>query len=136
QLKSLIVHNATTTRSRLTLTAREHYERELKQQAFLMLGSLEAFGNPVGLLRGMGQGMQDFVKEPVLGLLKSVEDLAPEELMHGMARGAGSLLNHSVGGVANSVSLITGTVSQNLTTLAMDKEYKLQRARRKDARGN
>lgn len=54
------------------------------------------------------QGMQDFVKEPVLGLLKSVEDLAPEELMHGMARGAGSLLNHSVGGVANSVSLITG----------------------------
>ncbi|CAN0327037.1 unnamed protein product, partial [Ectocarpus sp. 13 AM-2016] len=73
--------------------------------------------------------MQDFVKEPVLGLLKSVEDLAPEELMHGMARGAGSLLNHSVGGVANSVSLITGTVSQNLTTLAMDKEYKLKRAR-------
>lgn len=54
------------------------------------------------------QGMQDFVKEPVLGLLKSVEDLAPEELMHGIARGAGSLLNHSVGGVANSVSLITG----------------------------
>lgn len=37
------------------MTAREHYERELKQQAFLMLGSLEAFGNPVGLLRGMGQ---------------------------------------------------------------------------------
>ncbi|CBJ29969.1 conserved unknown protein [Ectocarpus siliculosus] len=135
KLKSLIVHNTTTTRSRLTLTAREHYERELKQQAFLMLGSLEAFGNPVGLVRGMGQGMQDFVKEPVLGLLKSVEDLAPEELMHGMARGAGSLLNHSVGGVANSVSLITGTVSQNLTTLAMDKEYKLKRARRKDARG-
>lgn len=55
QLKSLIVHNTTTTRSRLTLTAREHYERELKQQAFLMLGSLEAFGNPVGLVRGMGQ---------------------------------------------------------------------------------
>lgn len=54
--------------------------------------------------------MQDFVKEPVLGLLKSVEDLAPEELMHGMARGAGSLLNHSVGGVANSVSLITGVL--------------------------
>lgn len=54
--------------------------------------------------------MQDFVKEPVLGLLKSVEDLAPEELMHGMARGAGSLLNHSVGGVANSVSLITGVI--------------------------
>ena len=54
------------------------------------------------------KGMQDFVKEPVLGLLKSVEDLAPEELMAGMARGAGSLLKHSVGGVANSVSLITG----------------------------
>lgn len=54
------------------------------------------------------QGMQDFVKEPVMGLLKSVEGAAPEELMAGMARGAGSLLKHSVGGVANSVSLITG----------------------------
>lgn len=52
--------------------------------------------------------MQDFVKEPVMGLLKSVEDLAPEELIAGMTRGAGSLLKHSVGGVANSVSLITG----------------------------
>ncbi|CAN0578535.1 unnamed protein product, partial [Laminaria digitata] len=61
QLKSLIVHNATTTRSRLILTAREHYERELKQQAFLMLGSLEAFGNPVGLLRGMGQVRTDHI---------------------------------------------------------------------------
>ena len=32
-------------------------------------------------------------------------------------------------------SVWAGTVSQNLTTLAMDKEYKLTRARRKDARG-
>lgn len=52
--------------------------------------------------------MQDFVKEPVMGLLRSVEDAAPEELVVGVARGAGSLLRHSVGGVANSVSLITG----------------------------
>lgn len=66
------------------------------------------------------QGMQDFVKEPVLGLLKSVEDLAPEQLMHGMVRGAGSLLNHSVGGVANSVSLITGVVFPSFEKLGLN----------------
>ncbi len=38
--------------------------------------------------------------------------------------------------VALVLFLRAGTVSQNLTTLAMDKEYKLTRARRKDARGN
>ena len=43
--------------------------------------------------------------------------------------------------LARSVVLIVfafwriGTMSQNLSTLAMDKEYKIKRARRKDARG-
>lgn len=41
------------------MAARVHYERELKHQAFLALGSLEALGNPVGLLRGMGQVCQE-----------------------------------------------------------------------------
>lgn len=54
------------------------------------------------------QGMQDFVKEPVQGLVNSMDNNAPDQLMVGMARGAGSLLRHSVGGVANSASLITG----------------------------
>jgi Vacuolar-sorting-associated 13 protein C-terminal len=35
--------------------AKAHYSRALKQHMFQMLGSLEAFGNPVGLVRGMGQ---------------------------------------------------------------------------------
>lgn len=52
--------------------------------------------------------MQDFVKEPVQGLVNSMDNNAPDQLMEGMARGAGSLLRHSVGGVANSASLITG----------------------------
>lgn len=52
------------------MTAREHYQRELKQQAFLMLGSLEAFGNPVGLLRGVGQVRVHLMNRGAAGLVR------------------------------------------------------------------
>ncbi|CAM9663611.1 unnamed protein product [Discosporangium mesarthrocarpum] len=136
KLNSFGLRNETTTKERLLATAREHYVRELKQHAFQLLGALEAFGNPVGLMRGMGQGIQDFVVEPFAGLKRSVSEANPEELVAGFARGTGSLLKHSVGGVANSASLITGTVSQNLTTFTMDKEYKVRRAKRMEKRGS
>jgi vacuolar protein sorting-associated protein 13A/C len=51
--------------------------------------------------------------------------MRPEELFVGMARGGGSLLKHTVGGVAHSFSQITGTFSKNLSTLSMDRDYKV-----------
>lgn len=41
----------------------------------------------------------------------------------------------SISTLFSALLAVTGTFSQNLTTLAMDKEYKLKRARRKEARG-
>ncbi|CAM9695330.1 unnamed protein product, partial [Phaeothamnion confervicola] len=131
RLEPFLLRNATTTRGQLAALARAHYTREVKQHVFQLLGSLEAFGNPVGLVRDMGQGVQDFIAEPVAaGLVRSVEEARPEEFVAGIARGTGSLLKYSVGGVANSASMITGTFSKNMSTLTMDKDYKRRRARR------
>jgi Vacuolar-sorting-associated 13 protein C-terminal len=54
-----------------------------------------------------------------------LQEMRPEELFVGMARGGGSLLKHTVGGVAHSFSQITGTFSKNLSTLSMDRDYKV-----------
>ncbi len=121
-------------RSQLFALCRAHYLRQLKQKALRVLGSLEALGNPVGLLRGMGQGMQDFMAEPVIGLVQSVEDMRPDKFFAGVARGGGSLLNNTAGGVANSASMITGTFSDILVS-TMDSRYQRARVKRAEQRG-
>lgn len=95
-----------------------------------MLGSLRALGKPVALIRGFGKGAQDFISQPLQGLVRSVEELNPDEFVQGVARGADSLVRHTVGGVANSASCITDNLSKQLSSLSFDREYKLQRERR------
>ncbi len=95
-----------------------------------MLGSLRALGKPVALIRGFGKGAQDFIAQPLQGLVRSVEELNPEEFMQGLSRGADSLVRHTLGGVANSASCITDNLSKQLSHLSFDREYKLQRERR------
>lgn len=46
-----------------------------------MLGSLRALGKPVALIRGFGKGAQDFIAQPLQGLVRSVEELNPEEFV-------------------------------------------------------
>lgn len=50
-----------------------HYTQSLRQNVPALLGSLSAFGNPLGLIRGLGDGMSDFVIEPVKGFKRSVQ---------------------------------------------------------------
>ena len=38
-------------------------------------------GKPVALIRGFGKGAQDFIAQPLQGLVRSVEELNPEEFM-------------------------------------------------------
>ncbi|CAM9302133.1 unnamed protein product [Choristocarpus tenellus] len=134
KLKPFVRHNETITRTRLINMAREHYLRELKWDVFQLLGSLEALGNPVGLVRGMGQGIEDLLMEPIRAGWNS-----DELVVDGIARGAKSFLKHSVGGVFNSASLITGKIQLELCYLFVHeaiKEYKVKRAQRIEKKGN
>jgi len=87
--------------------------------------SLEVIGNPVGLFQNLSSGVYDFFYEPVQGFMEG-----PEQGIHGIARGAESLLRNTVGGVSHSVSMIASTVSSNLNVLSMDEDYQARQERR------
>ena len=54
-----------------------HYLLSLRQNVPKVIGSLAAFGNPLGLLRGIGDGISDFVSLPSEGFIKSIKSADP-----------------------------------------------------------
>jgi len=104
-----------------------HYINSLRSNVPALIGSLSFFGNPVGLIRGLGDGVSDFVNEPVKGLKRSVEELDPSFVVDGVARGTGSLARHTVGGIADTASLLTETFSKNMAVLTLDRKYAQRR---------
>jgi Vacuolar-sorting-associated 13 protein C-terminal len=106
-----------------------HYLFSLRQNVPNLLGSMAFFGNPLGLFRGLGDGVNDFVAEPVKGIKKSIAKLDPKYLVDGVARGTGSLARHTVGGFADSAALLTSTFSKNMAVLTLDRRYAQKRDR-------
>lgn len=132
----VFLKNHISTGPQMTTYLLAHYLTSLKQNVPALLGSLAAFGNPLGLIRGLGDGVSDFVSEPVKGLKKSVEELNPLFLVDGVARGTESLARHTVGGIADSASLLTETFSKNMAVLTLDRRYAQKRDRDKALRLN
>lgn len=130
----VVLRNHVSTIPQLSTYLMTHYMASLRQNLPALLGSLAAFGNPLGLIRGIGDGVTDFVAEPVKGLKRSVEELNPSFLVDGVARGTGSLARHTVGGFADSASLLTETFSKNMAVLTLDRRYAQKRDRGKSLR--
>ena len=136
QFSGVSLRNHISTGPQLGTYLSAHYLASLRQNVPALLGSLAAFGNPLGLIRGLGDGMSDFVSQPVRGLKKSVKELDPTYLVDGVARGTGSLARHAVGGFADSASLLTETFSKNMAVLTLDRRYAQKRDRSKQLRLN
>ena len=136
QFSGVSLRNHISTVPQLGTYLAAHYLASLRQNVPALLGSLAAFGNPLGLIRGLGDGMSDFVSQPVRGLKKSVKELDPTYLVDGVARGTGSLARHAVGGFADSASLLTETFSKNMAVLTLDRRYAQKRDRSKQLRLN
>jgi vacuolar protein sorting-associated protein 13A/C len=98
------------------------------------LGSLSAIGNPLGLIRGIGDGVNDFVTEPMKGFKRSLKELDPGYAVDGVARGTESLARHTVGGLADSASLLMETFSKYMAVVTLDRRYAQKRDRRKSLR--
>lgn len=132
----LVISNHLSTMAQLRVLVGQHYLSVLKGNVPALLGSLAAFGNPVGLIRGFGDGVVDFVSEPVKGFKKSVKELDPSYVMDGVAKGTGSLARHTVGGIVDSASLLTETFSKNMAVLTLDRKYAQRRDRFKTVPGS
>lgn len=135
-LSGVILRNHISTTQQLMTYLGAHYVTSMRSNLPALIGSLAAFGNPIGLIRGLGDGVSDFVNEPVKGLKKSMQELDPFLFVDGVARGTESLARHTVGGIAETASLLTETFSKNMAVLTLDRRYAQRRDRvRSDMRG-
>lgn len=130
----VFLRNHIATGSQLTTLLTAHYVSSLKQNVPALLGSLAAIGNPLGLIRGIGDGVSDFVTEPVKGFKRSLKELDPGYVVDGVARGTESLARHTVGGLADSASLLTDTFSKYMAVVTLDRRYAQKRDRGRSLR--
>ncbi|XP_078056333.1 intermembrane lipid transfer protein VPS13C isoform X4 [Mustelus asterias] len=109
-------------RNHLMWAVVSHYSEQFLKQMYVLVLGLDVLGNPVGLIRGLSEGVEAFFYEPFQGAVQG-----PEEFAEGFVIGVKSLLGHTVGGAAGVVSRITGTVGKGLAAITMDKEYQQKR---------
>jgi hypothetical protein len=130
----VFLRNHIATSNQLSTYLAAHYLSSLKHNVPALLGSLSAIGNPLGLIRGIGDGVSDFVTEPVRGFKRSLKELDPGYAVDGVARGTESLARHTVGGLADSASLLMETFSKYMAVVTLDRRYAQKRDRRKSLR--
>ncbi|KAG7345960.1 vacuolar-sorting-associated protein 13 C-terminal domain containing protein [Nitzschia inconspicua] len=130
----VFLRNHIATGSQLKTLLLAHYVSSLKNNVPALLGSLAAIGNPIGLIRGIGDGMSDFVTEPVKGFKRSLKELDPGYVVDGVARGTESLARHTVGGLADSASLLMETFAKYMAVVTLDRRYAQKRDRRRSLR--
>lgn len=123
------LRNHIATGSQLSSQLGAHYLASLRQNVPALLGSLAAIGNPIGLARGLGDGVRDLILEPVKGFQRSVQEMDATYLVDGVARGTLSLARHTVGGFADSAAMLTETFSKNMAVLTLDRRYAQKRDR-------
>eukprot|EP01042_Synura_sphagnicola_P000008 gene8-9_t len=95
--------------------------------------SLDMLGRPAGLLKNIGNGVQDFFYEPYEGLMQS-----PKDFLVGLSRGTGSLVTSVVGGALHSTVTIVGSasssISKGFTFIGQDEDYAAKKALEKRRR--
>jgi len=99
------------------------YKTRLLKQLPKILGSADALGDPVGLIRNCSKGFTDFFYEPAEGIVRSPKDFAK-----GVKKGTVSLVSHTLGGALGSGSKVLGAVSKGFEAASLDKEYARNRA--------
>jgi hypothetical protein len=104
QLNGVALSDAYVTVGTLSDRIITRYRGDAMRQAYLLLGSSELLGNPVGLLQNLGTGVRDFFYEPAQGLVR----YSPLQFGTGLARGTLSLAMHSTTGVAMWCSKLAG----------------------------
>eukprot|EP00041_Stephanoeca_diplocostata_P038483 m.1519536 g.1519536 ORF g.1519536 m.1519536 type:complete len:264 (+) comp25224_c0_seq8:326-1117(+) len=97
---------------------KKHYKQEILRQAYMIVGSVDFLGNPIGIVNNVTDGLKAFVSESATGNLFG---------------GSLSLAKHVTHGLADSASKFTGSISAGLGRATMDREYQAARERRKAA---
>ncbi|GMF24638.1 unnamed protein product [Phytophthora fragariaefolia] len=121
-LNALHLNHAFASGAFLMSTVQQHYLLQGMRQIYSLVGAADILGNPVGLVTNLGVGVKDFFYEPAAGLVTS-----PQEFVLGLSRGTTSLFTHSLYGAFSAASKVTGTLSEGIATLSLDRKYLAER---------
>lgn len=105
----------------ILISLRGFYVSETLRQIYKIIGSLDFVGNPNIALNDLLTGVRDFFVEPSVAFLKS-----PSKLGFGVAKGTLSLVTNSTSGVFGLAARISGRAARGMSTLSMDKKFKMQ----------
>jgi hypothetical protein len=126
--QALVLSKFRASRSNVMSVIAEHYKYELYREMRTIMGSAEAFGNPIGLMSSVSAGVNDLVQEPLAAWreYQGPEDMA--NVADKTAKGAKSFLRNTAFGVFNSFSKLAATSAQTLSILAEDDEFLAERS--------
>lgn len=119
RLNALMIENVRLSMPALQSRIMLHYTNQFTYQLYRILGSADAFGNPVGLFTNVSSGVHDIFYEPYQGfVLHGNKDLAS-----GIARGASSFVKKTVFGVSDSISKVTGSIGKGQLSHPRSKSF-------------
>jgi hypothetical protein len=121
-LNGLAIMHCLASSNDLVTRIAQHYRAQLVRRWHHLLGAADFLGSPISLVSHLGIGVYDFFHEPARGLVTG-----PMEFAVGLAKGSSSLVKHSVHGIFNSVSKITGTLGNGVAALSFDYQYQRRR---------
>jgi len=123
RLNGKLIENALGTSDTIVWSLVSHYIQQAVMEGYKIVGSVEFLGNPVGLAHELGTGTLDFFTEPAKGLL-----ISPEAFGSGLAKGSGSLIKGTVGGLMSAASAVTSSASKAMATASGDDAFMASQA--------
>ncbi|XP_074056670.1 intermembrane lipid transfer protein VPS13B isoform X4 [Macrotis lagotis] len=107
-----------TTAKQLFHTLAMHYAAGALFRAGWVVGSLEILGSPTGLVRSIGNGIDDFFRLPYEGLTRG-----PGAFVSGVSRGTTSFVKHISKGTLTSITNLATSLARNMDRLSLDEEH-------------
>ncbi|XP_072462964.1 intermembrane lipid transfer protein VPS13B isoform X2 [Notamacropus eugenii] len=107
-----------TTARQLIHTLAMHYAAGALFRAGWVVGSLEILGSPAGLVRSIGNGIDDFFRLPYEGLTRG-----PGAFVSGVSRGTTSFVKHISKGTLTSITNLATSLARNMDRLSLDEEH-------------
>jgi hypothetical protein len=122
ELRALLLQHPFASKADMVGRISRHYESQLTEQVWSLLGAAEFLGSPISLVSNLGTGVWDLIYEPARGLVQS-----PAEFGRGVGRGVNSLVAKSVYGISNSVSKIFSSIGSGVALASFDGRYREER---------
>ncbi|KAI9251543.1 hypothetical protein BY458DRAFT_17568 [Sporodiniella umbellata] len=124
KLNALMVDHLRASSEELTSRIMLHYRDQIVYQIHRVLGSIDIFGNPVGLFNTLSSGFGELFYEPYQGFVMSDR---PQDVGIGIAKGVGGFMKKGIFGVTDSMSKFTGSIGKGLSAATMDKRFQEKR---------